>query len=327
MARCKLIAVAIVVLFWSTPPARSAQLDGASLSVPQFVEQIDLLIARVDAASSAAAWSALSASIPPRWWVVSGDQRFPVNTDWLTGLLRTAAGDPRTWGATRTTIHRRLVEIRDEAAASGRAAPAQAHARDALTRVLSRSEFQQSAASRWREELQRRVGEWIEDLWTRFGGGPGAGQRIGIALAWIASIAALAALGFWMIRTIAQRKPGTSLGLGETRASGVRARELALRAIAAARAGDARDAVRIAYRAALIRLEEQGVWRVDEARTPREYLVLLRKSDGRHATMAALTGRFERVWYGNQPAGAADAAHVSAHLEELGCLRPGERPT
>jgi hypothetical protein len=48
-----------------------------------------------------------------------------------------------------------------------------------------------------------------------------------------------------------------------------------LRALAAARGGEARDAVRAAFNAALLRLEEEGVWRADESRTPREHLQLL----------------------------------------------------
>ena len=38
-----------------------------------------------------------------------------------------------------------------------------------------------------------------------------------------------------------------------------------------------------------------------------------------------LTQRFERIWYGNRPVADDDASRVTAHLEELGCLRPGER--
>ena len=85
------------------------------------------------------------------------------------------------------------------------------------------------------------------------------------------------------------------------------------------------------FRALMKTLAEEGeshkvsVWLVDEARTPREYLGLLRTTDGRRAAMTALTRRFEQIWYGNQPAAPADVSDVRTYLEELGCLRPGEQ--
>lgn len=305
----------------SQPPETPA------LSVPQFVAEIDLLLDRIDAADSRDARSAVITSIPPRWRIVDGGQEFLFSTAGVSALLRPTLTEPSTWSATRPAVRMRLTAIRDEVVTSADAPVPPPHAREALTRVLSRQEFQRSTASRWREDLQRLVGEWIEGFLARIGGGPGAGRRVGIALAWIASLGALAALGFWIVRAIAQHRPGASLGLGDAGTRTVRARELALRSLAAARAGDVREAVRIAYNAALVRLEEQGVWHVDDARTPREYVRLLRPTDGRHAPMIALTRRFEQIWYGNQPAAADDAADVRAHLEELGCLRPGEQAT
>jgi hypothetical protein len=66
---------------------------------------------------------------------------------------------------------------------------------------------------------------------------------------------------------------------------------------------------------------------VDDARTPREYLPLLRANDSHRPLLVDLTRRFEHIWYGNRPVQPDDASRVTAHLEELGCLRPGERAT
>jgi hypothetical protein len=104
-----------------------------------------------------------------------------------------------------------------------------------------------------------------------------------------------------------------------------RAHDLALRALAHARAGDVREAVRVAYHAALIRVEEQGTWRLDDTRTPREYVRMLPAGDTRQAPLVDMTRRFEQIWYGNRAAGDEDAASVASDLEVLGCLRPGER--
>jgi hypothetical protein len=173
--------------------------------------------------------------------------------------------------------------------------------------------------------MQERIGRWLEDLWARLGGGRSAGRTTALVFAWAAGIAALVGLGFWLARTLASQPRGGPLDLGAGPGARLRARDLALKALFEARSGDVRAAVRSAYHAALIRLEEEGVWRVDEARTPREYLPMLRTSDRRHAPLLELTRRFEHVWYGNRATAADDTERLSAHLETLGCLRPGER--
>jgi hypothetical protein len=38
-----------------------------------------------------------------------------------------------------------------------------------------------------------------------------------------------------------------------------------------------------------------------------------------------LTQRFEEIWYGDRVVSPDDTSRVTAHLEALGCLRPGER--
>lgn len=215
----------------------------------------------------------------------------------------------------------------DEVESAGDAGRAEARgqARTAIETILAQREFQQTAAGKWRDRLQEQVGRWFEDLMGRFGGGRGTARNTALIFAWAAALAALIGLGFWAARTIAHRPRGAALDLDSSAATRPRARELALRAIAAARAGDTREAIRCAYGAALVRLEEQGVWRIDDARTPREYLPLLAATDGRHFAVVDLTRRFEQIWYGNHAADADDARRVADHLEALGCLRPGER--
>jgi Domain of unknown function (DUF4129) len=74
----------------------------------------------------------------------------------------------------------------------------------------------------------------------------------------------------------------------------------------------------------LFRLEEQGVWRVDESRTPREYLSLLKPRDARYAALVDLTREFEQVWYAARP---ADSRGLLDRLEgsgPFGCHAPSE---
>jgi Domain of unknown function (DUF4129) len=293
----------------------------------QLPADLETLAAEIAALGGAADAPALAGRIPESWRVVDGDERVDVSASWLIAALVAAPAKPEAWPATRAALVRRLKGIGDEVASAGDAnrARSRAQARAAVETILAGSEFQQSAASRWREQLQERVGQWVEDLLGRFGAGRGGARRTALVFAWAAAIAALIGLGYWLARTIADHPRGAPLSLGSSVAPRPRARDLALRALAAARLGQTREAVRCAYGAALVRLEEQGVWRIDDARTPREYLPMLPTTDSRHPAVLDLTRRFEQIWYGNRAAADDDARRVADHLEALGCLRPGER--
>ena len=292
----------------------------------QFPAVLEALAAEIAALGRAADAPAVAGRIPESWRVVDSDERVDVSARWLIAALVSAPAEPAAWPATRTALVRRLHGVGDEIESGGGAnrARSRAQARAAVETILAGSEFQQSAASRWRERLQEQVGQWFEDLLGRFGAGRGAARDTALVFAWAAALAALIGLGYWLARTIAEH-PRSPLSLGSVAAQRPRARDLALRALAAARLGQTRDAVRCAYGAALVRLEEQGVWHIDDARTPREYLPLLSPTDSRHPAILDLTRRFEQIWYGNRVAADDDARRVTDHLEALGCLRPGER--
>jgi hypothetical protein len=87
----------------------------------------------------------------------------------------------------------------------------------------------------------------------------------------------------------------------------------------AASQGDWRQATRLAYWSAISALESRGTWKPDVARTPREYLSLVRPEQPHRRTLLTLTRDFERIWYAQQPATQADFDKTLAHLEELGC--------
>jgi hypothetical protein len=332
-ARLRLLSISLVALWLvvAAPPAAVAGQPSAGDAIPldRFLAEIDRLIAGVAAAKTPAEASPITLRVPHGWQVDVRGQTVEVSGRWLTVALAVAAKNPAAWPATRSAIRQRLAGIRTEAADArdSRRGTRRADARAALSSILEQEEFRQSAVSRWRERLQQRIGEWFEDLWSRLGGGPVASRHVAVALAWAATLAALGGLAFFLARTIASRPVAGPLGLDVHGAARPRGRELALRAVAEAKAGNSREAVRLAYNAALVRLEEQGAWRVDAARTPREYLPMLGASDARHPLMLDLTQRFERIWYGNRAATVDDTPRVTAHLEALGCLRPGERAT
>jgi hypothetical protein len=69
----------------------------------------------------------------------------------------------------------------------------------------------------------------------------------------------------------------------------------------------------------LHRLDEQGSWTIEEARTPREYVRLLPSSDGRRQAVSFVARLFEGTWYGGLQPGLPDAQAALVRLGELGC--------
>ncbi len=80
-----------------------------------------------------------------------------------------------------------------------------------------------------------------------------------------------------------------------------------------------RDAIHFAYWAGISFLEHQGAWKPDRARTPREYLKLIRNSSEQREPLTVLTRMFELVWYAKQDANDTTFSEALAALERLGC--------
>lgn len=71
------------------------------------------------------------------------------------------------------------------------------------------------------------------------------------------------------------------------------------------------------YWAAISRLESRGLWPVDRARTPREYLGLIAAEDPRRDDLTSLTRGFERIWYGYRAAAEPEYRSARQLLEKL----------
>jgi hypothetical protein len=195
--------------------------------------------------------------------------------------------------------------------------------RDVLARVLAQPEFHPSTAATLMERLRARATRWLADLWTRLGGSRLGSRDAATTFAWIVGLLALAALTWWLVQSLTRASGRHALGLPPPPRRRRSSRAWTQDAVAAYDAGAMREAARCAYRAALARLEEEGAWRQDDARTPREYLRLLPPAHRRRATVADLTSRFERTWYDSAAGSSDDTRAMLARLEELGCLASG----
>jgi len=200
-----------------------------------------------------------------------------------------------------------------------------AAARAVLKDVLAQPAFERNRNRSWQRILRERIREWFVQLLQR-ALTPVLGRRsIAQVTAWVVSIAAVIVLLVWLTRVAFQRRAERPIGLaGDGPVAAPPGSVLGQEAAALIRAGRVREGARVAYRAAIRRLEEDGALRPDPARTPREQLRQLTPSHRRAGPLASMTAMFEAIWYAARPAGADEGAHLLRLLGELECL-PSER--
>ncbi|PYR74836.1 MAG: hypothetical protein DMF86_17215 [Acidobacteria bacterium] len=321
--RCALAILSVILLL---PCAADAQAAGSAvLDAPAFVDRLRQLAAPLGTLEARDA-AAMAASIPDVQRVRVRDAVYDVSLREIRQTLLTASRR-RDWPVARRALAETLAVMQREVEASlTPASQDRQTSRRALDDVLARPEFARGRGQMWRAELRRRLQRWLADLFGRTIGRSRGLRAIGVVLAWTAPALALIVLVIWLTRIGLRIRREPAIGIGALAPPRAAANELADGAVALAAQGRFRDAARAAYRAAVRRLEEEGTWRTDDARTPREYLRLLPAAHRRRATLARLTADFERVWYGSPQATADDWRRFLSALEDLGCL-PARRAT
>jgi hypothetical protein len=265
--------------------------------------------------------ASLRRQLPEAWRVKIGQEEFSVPTIWLRDLLRLVEANHDLAAHYAGEITWRLAEMRREAAALNEEQPALTPdaAAAALRRVLARREFRRVGPDTWLERLREALAEWWNNLWQRLAGAFKGHTRWLTILLSLFVLTVLALLAGWLVRIALGRQRASQLRLESPLVVEKRWQDWARQALAAANRADYRQAIRLAYWAAVYRLAEAGVWQVDESRTHREYLRLLPGSDRRRPALAAVTARFERTWYGGSRAQAEDFRELVAQLEDIGC--------
>ena len=268
--------------------------------------------------ADAGSLAAVQPRVPAVWTVRVGERTVDVPGVWLQQRLRDGQRAPELWPTIRSQLLEGLSIAEQEALSLGGEPAAEiARARLALDEVLARPEFAQMARETAMTRLQQRLVDWLRRWWARIGGDRLPVSSTASVFAWIASLAALAVLAGWLVQTLrrTQRLPRMLADVPEGRR--VPARVWAQRAVSA---DDVREAVRCAYRAVVSRYEEDGTWRIDEARTPREYVRLLPRDHAGRPILEDVARRFEEVWFGGRSATLDDRGSLVRQLKELGCL-------
>jgi len=218
---------------------------------------------------------------------------------------------------------REVVSDRAAAAVSERAAAAEsdrAAAHAVLHDVLSQRAFASMNREAWSTGFRRRLEERLTDIWARLIGSRFSRPSTARAVAWAISSAAVAVLIAWLLRVARRSRRNETFELEAPVRDERGWQALAQHALDLIRGGQTREGARLAYRAAVQRLEDDGLFTRDAARTPREYLRLIPEQHRRRPALSILTGAFERIWYGSQEASTDEGRTIVMLLQELECL-------
>lgn len=191
--------------------------------------------------------------------------------------------------------------------------------RQRLDKILSASEFDRVRGPTAVELFKQRLQAWILNLLRKINPKVPDIEDAGQLFVWCAIALAAAIAGTWLYR---KSRENMVLGRREILPflpSPRNWREWLAEARARAANGEWRDAIHFGFWAAVSRLEAEGVWPPDKARTPREYLNAIPASNFSKEPFAAVTRKFESSWYGSRPTTEADFAQFATHLETLGC--------
>jgi hypothetical protein len=198
---------------------------------------------------------------------------------------------------------------------------AQAAARE----VLSRAEFQPPQLTWW-DRLKTKMFGWLSLLFMGIDRLTTSSPWLGRLLEWLLFLGAAVALLVWLLRMVRRQRMRVTLG-GAAQASTGWARESEdwqRLAQEQAAQGAWREAIHALYWAAIVLLEQRRAWRHNPARTPREYVRLLRPGSPEQSELRGLTSALERTWYGQRAARAEEYGEAQQSFERLaaGAERP-----
>jgi hypothetical protein len=313
-------AFVLSLVFWLTVKGR-AQVASAAIDLRGYVTDLQNwseAVAQLPAHPEKS--SGLRRSVPLKFEMEGGGQRYTVSNAWLVLALVHFENDAHHRAAIQQEIAQRLQWELQQAQALGRPAevPSSQVARSQLAAVLSRREFRFVRPPSWWDLLWARVWRWLGRQLEKLMGRLHLKPAVSNVLSWILLGLAFLLLAVILWRNLRRASRGiTRLGLQAPASSAWGWRQWADAAQAAVAGQRYREAVHCCYWAAVFRLEQMGVWRLDNSRTPREYLRLLPRDSQHREIMASLTRSFEVVWYGYRPVTQTQAESALKELENL----------
>ncbi len=310
--------LAILGLLFFALPARAT-----SLSVAEYRQQLHDLVEKVESLEAHPEQAGeVDSAIPDHVTVSTAAGETTVSYhDLKNDLTVFSKAEPEKRSVLLRQIKNYVQALSSEAEAYDKSRSDPALARDKLNSILSRHEFHNVSSPSVIDMLLSRIFRWLSRLLDNI-----FARRLGSRFDWLQGLiyvlvaAALILLAVWTIRRL--RRPREELPQREIvpfspSAKGWRSWLAEARALAQKQ--DWRNAIHLAYWAGISYLEEGGSWKPNRARTPREYLRLLGTRAAHYPALAALTRKFEIIWYGDRTAGESDFQETLGQLERLGC--------
>jgi hypothetical protein len=315
--------------------ARAGADDPASkqtLTLAEYENELDRIVkAFSDLPAHPAGVDALRESLPSGWIVEAGQQKYEVSAEWIAYALAVKGKSPSDLKKIWLDAAARLKSLRAEAERAKDAASEEnrADAKSRLQIILQQREFNQAKGDSWWSQMWDQIGRWIDWLLGHTLGrllGSGAAKTL-VIYTLIGVVFLFAAV--WLVRGMRTLVRNESLRVDAVFPPGKHWRDWTREATAAASRRDYRAALHSAYWAGVYRMAELGAWKLDRARTPREYLRMIGEQAqnelaaqnpvGSSMALKELTHGMEASWYGCLPATQQDYDKAIAHLETLGC--------
>ena len=191
---------------------------------------------------------------------------------------------------------------------------------ETLKQVLSQGIYSDIGPEPEKNRALEKIGEWLNNIFDGLNKVTAGAQWLGRAVM-IGFFVIVGALLIWAMIQSERRlrlrvvPDGFDVVAGAPSARGW---ELWWKdAEAAAAEGEWREAIHYLYWASISRMESMRLWPADKARTPREYLKLLKNDDPRRGGLLNLTRNFERIWYGGREADESTYANATKVAREL----------
>ena len=290
---------------------------GRSLTDAEYkIEIQNLLVATEQLDSSSSHLPAVLQTLPQSWSVHTSGGDFEISTEGLRRDVRRYKDDQSE--ANAIAIRSRIEALKGDIEGFERPPADVSGQRVALGSILARREFADVRGPGWTDRLKQWALQKLISLLSRIfrsSAIPTVGKYFVYSLIGFAGVALLYLVYRSMVResrieeVVPKNLPVSAkewtIWLSEAREAGDR--------------GEWRDAIHMGYWAGISFLEQQGFWKPDRARTPREYLRLISNSNAQHETLTVLTRILELAWYARRDASETTFSQTLEQLERLGC--------
>ena len=324
----KLIPASILILLLLVDAYGAASLSDYANRVSLAEDEVDALIESRE--KEADRINNIKKLLPVTEQVEVEGQPIAVDNTWLHTLLETSRNAPDSEERENKLREAsgRLMALREHLEhfqAQPQGADGAGNAREKIREIRSRSEFLtkgEDPITKFIKRVRTEILNFLEKIWNLvinalFGGDSGTSWVFRTLV--MAGVVAAVVLA---IRTIRRKKGAPKKRdkkrtvLGEEIEAGTSSNDLAEAALAAAKAGDFRGAVRKLYISLLYELSERNLIELEPNTTNHEYLAKVSRFQPLVAPMRYLTDRFDYFWYGMFPSTAEDFSTFQARYNE-----------